>query len=164
MWTRSVKSYKYTLITISLFLSFSVPSSLPLLHFSLPHLWFRYISLSCVDESLYTPFPSSGTMGPLDEQGELAEFNKSSLFKLDHDLVFTDWVKKVSYIFSLFIYIFSLFLLSYFGISISGFEIWYFFLFYLFVMGFCVVILPGIMVTVFLLKLRLGVLVSVHVI
>lgn len=62
-------------------------------------------------------------MGPLDEQGELAEFNKSSLFKLDHDLVFTDWVKKVSYIFSLFIYIFSLFLLSYFGISISGFEI-----------------------------------------
>lgn len=38
----------------------------------------------------------AGTMGPLDEQGELAEFNKSSLFKLDHDLVFTDWVKKVS--------------------------------------------------------------------
>lgn len=152
MWTPSVKSYKYTLITISSFLS--LPPSL------------SFISLSCVDESLYTqpPFPSSGTMGPLDEHGELAEFNKSSLFKLDHDLVFTDWVKKVSYIFSLFIYIFSLFLLSYFGISISGFEFWYFFLFYLFVMGFCVVTLPGIMVTVFFLKLRWGVLVSVHVI
>lgn len=43
-------------------------------------------------------------MGPLDEHGELAEFNNSSLFKLDRDLVFTDWVKKVSYI--LFIYLF----------------------------------------------------------
>ncbi|KAG7169961.1 Regucalcin-like 3, partial [Homarus americanus] len=38
----------------------------------------------------------AGTMGPLDEKGELLEFNTSSLFKYDHDLVFTSWVQKVT--------------------------------------------------------------------
>ncbi|XP_069191091.1 regucalcin-like [Procambarus clarkii] len=38
----------------------------------------------------------AGTMGPLDASGELLEFNTSSLFKYDHDLVFTRRVEKVT--------------------------------------------------------------------
>lgn len=39
----------------------------------------------------------TGTMTPLGKDGEILEFNNSSLFKLDYDLSCTTMVKKVQY-------------------------------------------------------------------
>ncbi|KAK8730704.1 hypothetical protein OTU49_007878, partial [Cherax quadricarinatus] len=38
----------------------------------------------------------AGTMCPLDDKGKALEYNNSSLYKFDHDLVCTSWVKKVT--------------------------------------------------------------------
>ncbi|XP_064110835.1 regucalcin-like [Macrobrachium nipponense] len=38
----------------------------------------------------------AGTMCPLDDKGELLEYNTSSLWKYDHELEFTQWVKGVT--------------------------------------------------------------------
>ncbi|XP_071528075.1 regucalcin-like isoform X2 [Panulirus ornatus] len=38
----------------------------------------------------------AGTMSPLDDKADILEYNNSSLFKYDHDLNFTSWVKKVT--------------------------------------------------------------------
>ncbi|KAK7079237.1 hypothetical protein SK128_006064 [Halocaridina rubra] len=38
----------------------------------------------------------AGTMSPLDDKGDIMEFNTSSLYKYDHDLEFTQWVTKVT--------------------------------------------------------------------